>query len=635
MSDKRSNEQLDGLRERLYSRGENPRPFTRAGLRENRPGKMDMAPKPRPVVPPPPVPPTLYEGETDDVAPSRFRSLRDFRKIMIIVAVSFFMLSVLASSIYIMLGRNTVSGSNIAIGITGPFTVGGGEDINLQVGITNQNSAAIESATIVVTYPPGTRSADESNKELFTERIPLESGIAPGETRNVPLKARVFGEENQESTIDVRIEYRVAGSGATFDKTAAPHRFKIGSAPVTIEVDAEEKISSGQETTIRLTLTSNSRSPLQDLIIKAEYPGGFEFTGASPAPVSGRNVWSIPNLEPEKSATIEITGIVTGTQSEEYYVRFTAGVSDGRDDEIASVLAVGDTKFVLENPFLAVDVKIDNQSGETVTTTPGDPVVVSLSVRNTLDTAVYDGLIEVKLSGNAFSDGAVTANNGYYDSNSNTVRFDASDVSALRRLNPGASANMSFTVRPEGSGLQSPQVALSVSASAKRVSESSAREKIAGTISRTIKVESRPTVVVEVVDADGPVPPRVGDTTTYEVRWRVVNSANAISGAVVTASLPTYVEWADDTSGAGAWSYNPATRSVEWRAGSVSAGGTVTGNFKVDFLPSSSLVGRTPTLVEAASLRSQDNFTGTTLRHSTGAVTTELPGDRDSGQVEN
>lgn len=632
MLNKRSNERLDKLRERLYARGESPRPQPRTSLREE-----PSAPRVDTMGPKPPAASAPEAPEPSPVPPPISSRRKNIRMILIIVAVSFFILSVAVSSLYILLGRNTISGANIALGITGPFTVGGGDTISLQVGITNQNSVAIESATIVVEYPTGTRSADGDDKELYTERIPITAGIAPGETRNVPVKARVFGEENQEASIRVSVEYRMAGSGATFYKEAAPHRFKIGSAPITFKIDAEKTISSGQETTIKLTLISNSPTPVKNLVVRADYPSGFDFTRSEPAPQSARNIWSIPELKPEESATIEITGVVTGTKTEKYVTHFTVGVSDGRNQgSIASVLAVSDTEFTLEDPFLDVEVQVDNRSDGTVSVASGAPATVALNIRNTLDTTVYDGQIEVKLAGNALADRNVHVSNGYYDSNTKTITFDVSTASSLRSLSPGSTVNLSFSVLPEISGIATPQLTLDVSASARRVSQNSARETIAGTVKRVIRVESRPTLSAELIGSDsGPVPPRVGQSTAYTVGWKITNSANKISGAVVTATLPSYVEWAGETGGSGAWSYNPSTRSVEWRAGSVESGGQVSGSFKVRFVPSSTQVGATPTLVESASLRSNDDFTGSVLRHSAGAVTTAQNGQPGSGAVQN
>ena len=637
MVDKRSNEKMDDLRERLYSRGESPRPRERVSLKppatisEQR---SDIVKKP--VTPPPPPPPSV-EAEVDMFdEPERLSKRRSYLKWLVLIALGFFLVSVVASSLYMILGRNSVSGSNIDVSITGPFTIGGGDLLNLQVGITNQNAVPIESATLIVEYPAGTRADDDASSDMRSERIAIDSGINAGETRNIPLKARVFGEENQEVEVRVSVEYRVAGSSATFYKEASPHRFKISHAPVTLKVEAEETISSGQETTIKLTVTSNSSSPVSNLLVRAEYPNGFDFSGASPAPVSGRNVWQISKLEPEGSVTIDITGVVVGTQSEKYVMKFSVGVaSDRNPNDLSSILAVGDTEFTLEDPFLDLSVSVDGSENDSVTITPGSQSTILIEVRNTLNSPVYDGLIEVRLSGNALSDTDVSVSNGYYDSNTRTVRFDSSAVSGLRRINSGSTERVSFSLRPDSTGLESPQVTIDVSAAARRVSESSAREQIAGTHQRILRVESRPTVSSELIRAtSGPTPPEVGETTTYEIRWRVNNSANSISGAVVSAVLPSYVTWADNTGGGGAWSYNPSNRTVEWRVGEVSAGAGQTGTFRVELLPSSSLAGRTPTLVEAAHLRSNDNFTGSLLRHSTNAITTEFDGERNSGVVQ-
>lgn len=636
MADKRSTEQMDSLRERLYARGEEPRPpertsFKSIPLSDGTP-KSDIV-RPATTPPVPPKPPVL---NTPDMMEAEEKPGRNYRKIFILTAVAFFALSILVSSVYMILGRNTVSGSNLDLIVNGPFTVGGGDILDLQVGITNKNSATIESATLIVEYPPGTRAADESGRELFSERIAIDGGIAAGETRNVSLKSKVFGEENQESDIRVSVEYRVSGSSATFIKEAAPYRFKISHAPVTIKVEAEKTISSGQETTVKLTVTSNSSSPVANLLVKAEYPSGFDFASSNPAPVSGRNVWRIAELKPEESATIDITGVIVGTKADKYVLKFSVGVGSERNpNELASLMAVGDTEFTLEDPFFDLDISINNSESETVNLAANAQATVFIDVTNTLDTAVYDGLVEVRLSGNALSNNDVSVNTGYYDSNTRTVRFDSTSANGLRRVDPGDTERFSFSLKPSASALEAPQIVLEVSASARRVSDTSARQQISGTHKRIIKVDSLPNITAELARlGSGPVPPVVGMTTTYDIQWKITNSANSLKDATVSAVLPSYVEWEGKRGGAGDWSYNPSTRTVEWKAGDLDASATATGTFRVSFLPSTSLVGRTPTLVEEAEMSGTDNFTGTVLRKTSDNVTTEFAGQRNSGVVQ-
>ena len=636
MSDKRSHKQLDTLRERLYSRGEEPREHKRVALSEE---EIPIAPKSWDVPPPPPKPPTtgpsVIEEEVPLPPPVPPATKRKYRKTLVLIGLAFFMISVALSSLYILLGRNMVSGSNISVGITGPFTIGGGEVMSMQVGITNQNSVPIEYATLIIEYPPGTRSAEGESRELKQVRENLPN-INAGETISVPIKARIFGEENQEANIKVSVEYRVSGSNATFYKEAEPLRFKIGSAPIVLSVVAENSISSGQETTIKLTVKSNSPTPLNDILVRADYPAGFEFRSSNPQPVSGRNVWLIKEIAPEGSATLDITGVVVGSKDEKRNIKFSAGVAGERDpNTLGSILAMTDTEFSIEEPFLTFDVTVGGSRDQTVTIAEGSQATVSVEMTNNSDNIVYDGVVEVLLSGNALADTQVNATGGYYNSNTRTIRFDVSSQPRLERIEPGATERFSFSLRPSASGLQTPQLQLEVKATGRRVSESSAREEISGTIKRTIRMESKVAAEARVVDVvSGPVPPVVGRSTGYRIEWRVMGGNNNLSGAVVTATLPTYVDWSGSTAGTGTWSYNPSTRVVEWRVGTVAAGGTVAGTFGVSILPSSSQIGRTPTLVEGASLRADDSFTNSVLRASGGSVSTEIQGQQGSGSVQ-
>ena len=634
MSDKRSHEKLDSLRERLYARGETPKPKPRPVLRREEESVPTKKVWDDIVVPPPPENP-MTTAMDDDSTPSN-SIFSKYRSKLIIIGIAFFLVSVLISSVYMLLGRNTVSGSNISINVSGPLTVGGGEVLPLQVGLTNHNGVAIEAATIIVHYPAGTRSGEGEDREMFSERIPVEASVAAGETRNIPLKARIFGEENQEAEVRVSIEYRMVGSSATFFKEAEPLRFKISHAPLVIKVDTSKTISSGQEANIKLTITSNSQSPIYDLLVEADYPNSFSFTRSEPATISGRNIWSIGELEPEESVTIDLYGVISGAATEKYVLRFSTGVASERNpNELSSILAVADTEFVLENPFLSTTISINNNTNQVVSVAPNTDANVEVELRNDSGSTVFDAAMEVRLSGSALSDSGVSVNGGYYDSNTNIIRFDSSSSNRLRRLDPGATERFSFNVRPEAGSAESPQVVLELSATGRRVSESSAREEISGTVERTIKLEGSLAASGNIIDVTGgAVPPTVGRTTSYRIEWSIENSGNPISGTVMTATLPVYVDWMGDGAGDGTWNYNPSSRTVEWRVGNVASGDAATGTFGISILPSTSLAGRNPTLVEDIKLRADDSFTGTVLNSSAGSISAELPGQRGSGTVQ-
>lgn len=633
MSDKRSHEKLDSLRERLYQRGEIPKPKTRPTLRSEEESASTKKVWDDIVVPPLPQTPTAIVRDNDGTPVNSIFS--KYRSKLIIIGIAFFLISILVSSVYMLLGRNTVSGSNISIEVSGPLTVGGGEVLPLQVGLTNHNGVAIEAATIIVQYPAGTRSGEGEDREMFSERIPVDSIVAAGETRNIPLKARIFGEENQEAEVKVSIEYRMTGSSATFFKEAEPLRFKISHAPIVMEVETSNTVSTGQEVNIKLKITSNSPSPIYDLLVEADYPNSFSFTRSEPDTISGRNIWHVGELKPEESITIDLYGIIAGSAGEKYVLKFSTGVASERNpNELSSVLAVADTEFILENPFLSTTISINNNTDQIVSVAQNTDANVEVELKNNSDSSVFDAAMEIRLSGSALVDSGVSVNNGYYDSNTNTIRFDSSSSNRLRRLDPGATERFSFSIRPEAGIAESPQVILELSATGRRVSETSAREEISGTVKRTIKLEGSLAASGSIIDVvGGTVPPTVGHTTSYRIEWDIENSGNPISGTVMTATLPVYVDWVGDGAGDGVWNYNSSTRTVEWRVGNIASGEDASGTFGISILPSTSLVGRNPTLVEDIELRADDSFTGTVLNSSVGSISAELPGQRGSGTV--
>ncbi len=558
------------------------------------------------------------------------RKRRAYRFKMVAIGVIFFIVAVMASSIIMTFGNKGISGENITLAVTGPFTIGGGETMPVQVGLTNSNAVAIESATLIVEYPRGTLSANDERKELFSERLPLDA-IAAGETINVPLRAIVFGEENEEETIKVSVEYRVSGSNALFYKEADPLRFKISSSPVVMTVDSLKKVSAGQETDVTVTIKSNAQNTLTDVLVTAEYPLGFSFSTAEPAPTSGQNLWKISELRPEESVVIKIRGVIVGNISDEYAINFAIGVPNERDGRtLVSVFSTAQVDFEVEDPFLDIQIEVGGVVNDTVVVKPEERSSVGVEVTNTLQDTIYDAVVEVLLSGNAISDLEIGPPSGFYDSTSRKIVWDISSSPELEMLEPGDMVRLTFAIAPSGSIAQAPEIDIKVNVRANRISESNVTEVLTGTADSVMKVASEPVLDGFVTHGNGvfsdigPVPPVAEQKTSYSVSFAVQNGTNDISGTTVTATLPSYVTWTGETSGSGTFTYNEAKRLVTWNVGKVDTQNNVFGSFQVTLVPSKSQIGTSPVLVGEQFLRADDLFTGTVVRDSHAEITTEM-----------
>jgi hypothetical protein len=558
-----------------------------------------------------------------------------WRKKILILGVFFFVVAVSVSSVFMFLGKNTISGDNISLTVTGPISVGGGEEISFQVSIANQNTIPIQSATLIIEYPDGTHSATDVNKEISVVRQSLDT-IKTGELVNVPLKARIFGEENEEKEIKVSVDYRVEGSNATFHKEAGSLRFKVSTSPIIMTFDSVKTITSGQELELKLTVQSNSPTPLSDILVKLVYPDGFNFTETSPDTVSGEDTWKFATLKPGEKKLITVRGLMTGYEDEARKFTATAGVANGNDkNTLSSMLAKADTEVVIEKSFLDVEVLVNGESTETVVISPTDTATVDIQYKNALDTAIYNGEVLVELSGNALNEFNVRSSDGFYDSKQNTISWDATEVDSLREILPGQTSNLRFTIDPNDSVGKAPEVKLKVTVKGARVFEERASQELSGIAERTIKIES----VHELrgyafyssgpFTNTGPVPPVAEEVTQYTYTLVVQTGANDVTGAEVTAVVPQYVKWLDLVTDGDKVTYNPSTRTLRWVIGDMNANTTKEVSMQVSFLPSLSQVGTTPTILEAQRFKATDRFTGTVVRTENSALTTSLTSEDD------
>ncbi len=658
-------ERIQELRDRLYSRGN----VSTKNLRHEIPKRAiyDTMEQPvsKSVTAPVPTNPVLVSGAGSTTIPSSnpvssevsqdenavlysdhmsySRKRKAFRKIIASIGVVFFIGALAVSAFLMFSGNNTISGDNISIDVSGGITVGGGEEFQFQVAIANQNAIPVQSATLIIEYPRGSHSIDEAEKEVSVERKQLDS-IDKGELVNIPLKVRIFGEENEEKEIKVSVDYRVSGSNATFHKEATPLKFKVSTSPVVMTFDSVKSISSGQEMELKLTIQSNSPSPLTNLLVRAEYPEGFDFTESSPDTVSGEDTWKIATLKPAEKKIITIKGLMTGFEDETRQFTATAGVAnDTNANALTSMLAKAQTDVTIEPPFFEVGVSINGSTGATAIVNTDETAITEIEFENTLDTAIYDGKILVELSGNALDEFDVKATNGFYDSSKNTITWDGVDEESLKEILPGKKSKITFSLNPKPNIGTTPEIKMKVTVQGKRVFENRVPQELVGTAERTIRIESVPTVTASIFynsgpfTNTGPTPPVAEKVTQYTYTLMVQTGTNDITGAEMTAVLPQYVSWLDLVTDGSNVTYNAQSRTMKWTIGDMDANTEKVVSVQVSFLPSLSQVGTTPTILEAQRFKATDRFTGTVVRADHPALTTNLyaesDGDLKDGKV--
>jgi hypothetical protein len=647
MTDIKNQEHIDDLRRRLYERGGDSDQIERHRLTpreiEVSRGWGNISGTLSPEQPQPQVSQTIEvdEGKKHSVsAQEGEKPKRRYRLFILLASFVLLFLAIGVSSVYLFFGGNQISADNIALTLSLPDSVAGGEVVPIQVSVANQNSVAIESPILIINYPPGTRSSEEGNRELYEDRLPLEE-ILSGQARNVPLRAIFYGEQGEEKEVRVAIEYRVKGSSGAFYKEAETQKLTISSAPVAVRIAGVESISSGQTLELVITVESNSDAVQKNVLVNASYPDTFSFDEAEPEPAYGNNSWIIPELSARGTAEIRLKGLVTGLTSESAEVEVKVGTPQLNNQFLmGSVLSQSNFSFRVDKPFTGVLLSINGDSDGTAIIEAGDEAEVKMVVENSLSEPMRNLRVVAKPTGNLIRDDKLVVQEGYYDASARAIRYDDTNIPSLAEIRAGDERSFTFRVKPD-EGQTTAGFTVLVEVYAKRGDE--AAESLIGTATAEAKYASTPLLGSQVgystgsFTDSGAVPPVVGTKTSYTVTLVVEAGVNDMTSGIVTASLPNYVSWLEQVKGDGAVSYDAEKKQIRWVVGDISAGKKKSIDFQVELLPTASQVGRTAVLVGAQELRTTDRFTGTTLRAVTRDLTNELSTElgfvRDNGTV--
>ena len=625
-------ERIRTLRDRLYARGD-----TLSGLQRHTipPQSASVLHKTEDVVP------TIqhHEDVTKNSSPETAHLLqstvsltdmpikrkRSYRKIITLVGVVFFAGAAAVASLIMFSGTNTVSGENISVEVRGQIASGGGDELPFQIAVANQNAVPIQSATLIIEYPRGTQNPVDG-KEMTIERKQLES-IGAGELVNIEMKARVFGEENDEKEIRAFVEYRIAGSNATFKKEAKPYQFKISTSPVIATFDTIKTTASGQEHTLALTIQSNSSVALSNVLIKAMYPNGFDFSESDPDTVSGEDVWRIKELKPGEKKVITIKGVITGYDNDVRKFSATIGVAEeSNKTTVDSILSQTETEVVVERPFLDTKITVNGQGGDTIVIDKNVGVSATITFENTLDTTIYDGRILVEIEGNALDESVVRSQGGYYDSVKNSITWDSVNVPALKEILPGETGVVSLVLNPKKNVASAPTITLNVTARGQRIFENNVSQEVVGTLKKVITIESKASIFAYAsydtgpFTNTGPMPPVAEKTTEYTLTFSVKAGNNGLTNAKVTTKLPQYVTWLNEVSDGDSVRYDKNARTLTWTVGDLAVNEEKKASVQISITPSLSQVNKELELANSPTITAMDTHTNTAIKSTANSI---------------
>jgi hypothetical protein len=548
----------------------------------------------------------------------------------------FFLIALAVAFFSVYRGAVTLSSKNVELTILGNSFVAGGESLPIQVDMINKNSADLVDAEITISYPKG--SMDVSGAEM--ERVKKVLGTIPsGKTKTEGFSVILYGEQGTSRSVTATLEYKLAGSNTTFVKEKS-FSVMINSSPVSLTVDAPTSTASNQPFNMTIRTVFIGDSILEDAIVRVEYPNGYVFSSAVPAPESGTNVWALKDLVKGTERTISIRGKLIGEEQDEKAFHIYVG---SRSSETDSRIAVSYNSVLhsttIEQPFISGVISIGNVQDDVVALPSGSNVSGVIKFVNNAPIRITNPIFTLYLNGETIGVDSIEARGGRYDPLEKTIVWNNETSLDLSAIESGAQGELPFSFnttlpKPGTAG----DINLSLSVSGVFPDRDFFEDSISDIDQKIIRFSSRLQFAsqslysVGPIKNTGPFPSRVDKETTYTISWTMKPVENPLSKAVATAVLPLGVSWTGVVSPQSEnVSFDPETRIVSWAIGSVPRATTNAFTrsvaFQVKVKPTKNQLDSDLDLIGETTINATDTVANTPLTISRPALTNRLSTD--------
>ncbi|MCM2338852.1 MAG: hypothetical protein NDI62_00120 [Burkholderiales bacterium] len=582
------------------------------------------------------------EEINDEVKDNFYMKTSMFKKFFIF-SIVFFVLALGYAAYTFFANSNSVSNDNIDISILSNAFTAGGEEYPLLLEIVNRNNSALDLVDLVIEYPKSSRSTLSNDNEHL--RISLGT-IPAGGIKNENVKLVLFGEQGSILPIKASLEYRVEGSNAIFvkDKT---YEVSISSTPINLSISAPNEMSSNQDITLDVKAVLNSTKPVSRMLLKVDYPIGFQFVKSNPSPSLGDNIWNLGDLAAGAERNISIVGkMVDVFDGEEKVFRaWTGSQLEGDKSAIGTVFNSLEHIVAIKKSSVEANLLINGVSQREYAVDTKTAIQGQIQWKNNLETKITDLQIRAKISGNAVNRKTIKSEQGFYDSSQDVIIWDKNSLNKFVEVEPGESGSLGFLFSPLSlfsslnGMISSPSIKIDISVTGRQEGAGGVSTALTAGESKEIKIISDVGLLTKALYYSGPfanmgsIPPKVEQKTTYTVVWSLSNTANNISKAQIRATLPSWVRFTNRFSPASEdLTYDATNKEVVWNIGNLQRGAGINGTdkqifFQIELSPSLSQVGTMPILINDAILTGHDDFANVDVRVNKASLNTRLLND--------
>lgn len=522
------------------------------------------------------------------------------KKIKILIPI---FILVLITAIWIW-QKNIFSKEVLKLEILGPNEIILGQEVEYIVKYKNNGNFRLEEPILVFEPPKNALQDGKIFERQILEKEILGEAIYPGEEKTVTFRIRLLGKEGEKKIAKAALSYRPKNLKARFESSTTFTTI-IRSVPITFEFDLPSKADANKDFVFRINYFSNLDLVLTDLRIQVEYPSGFEFIESTPKSLE-KIEWIIPVLNKSQGGRIEIKGKILGEVGEVKIFKAKLGI--WREGEF---IWLKETEKGVELTKLSIFLRQEINGNPQYVAQAGDWLHYKIYFKNIGDEELTDLSLINKLEGDAFDFQTIKSDLGQTTPGSDSVIFDWRKVSKLRYLAPTEEGSVDFWIKlkEDLSHVRDPVLK-------NKVFIGQLKEEFLTKIASKLEISQKGYFDDEFFGNSGPLPPKVGEITTYTIVWEIKNHHSNVKNVKIKAILPTQ----SSLSGkifpeemASKFSFDQESREIVWSIGDLEKGTKIILAFQISFSPNELQRGKTPEIVGEVKISGEDVLTETEI----------------------
>lgn len=517
---------------------------------------------------------------------------------------------------------NTYSKETLRLEVLGPSEITLGEEVEYIVRYKNNGNFRLDNPELIF-EPPEYAIKDE---EIFDRQVlgpdQLGQAIYPKEERNFSFKVRLLGKEGEVKIAKAFLSYQPKDLNARYESESS-FSSQIKSVPITLDFDLPSRVEADKDFIFRLNYFSNTDYLLTNLRAQIDYPTGFEFIESTPRSLE-ETEWKIPILNKSEGGRIEIEGNLSGKVGEAEIFKAKLGIWKEGEFILLKEITKG-----IEVAKLSLYLRQEINGNPRYAALPGDWLHYKIYFKNIGEEDLNNLSIINQLEGEAFDFQSIQSDLGKQLGDSSVV-FDWTRVSKLQYLAPTEEGEVNFfiKVKDELGNVKNPTLR-------NKVFIGQIKEEFVTKITSKLEIAQKGYFEDEVFGNSGPVPPGVGQTTTYTIMWQVKNYYSDVRNAKVKAILPKNVELTGEIfpeEEVSKFSFDSESKEIVWAAGDLERGTGVSKDpltiaFQIAFTPDDSQRIQILNIINEARITGEDSWTESTIQGSAPGVNTTLPDD--------